>query len=648
MGVQKTAHEMVKLWAELGTPQAQTDSAIVENWRDAPEQLGLHQNDLNKLLARRDKLSDEKRLREKRLKDLKATVESLWERLGVEEHERKAFQAGNRGCALRAINDLEDELARLNELKRQNLHLFVEDARNKLHILWDELYFSEEEAVEFTPMFCGKNLLSIVLPVLILPDVHSDALLSAHESEIVRLEALKEQRAPTLQLIAKHRSLIKDREDLVTSSQDASRLMLKPQKGEKRDPTRLLREEKMRKRIVKDLPRIEQELSQVLGSWEDEYGRPFMVFGERYLDTITEAPAKVAPSRSKTPNGLPPRSKTPVAPSSQPKAAKPVQSVQRVGISREPTTTRPKTPGVYTSVTTMSAPKAVIGSKSPSRLPSRVPLSSMPHGSNSPERQQRQEGTIRKHNGPLMAPPPKLRDLYQAPALATPSSASSTDVSRSGSVVRHVQPEDPYNDPRGTQDSHSNSSVLRAYDLAQNNIRSMPPPPRPNYHRELYETSDTASVASARSRPMSSTAASSVAARQISNTSSVVTHDTAYSGSDNWETYEDDESIAMEAHAPPPRLRQFRGLPEPVPESYQSNVNGRNTKCSADDDHYEDYDNSTTGAYISRIQPPPAQTARKINPTGFTGVMGRVQQGMQPPTRHVTAVGSPVDDEETY
>lgn len=165
MVVQKTAQEMVKLWAELGTPQAQTDSTIVENWRDAPEQLGLHQNDLNNLLARRDKLLEEKRLREKRLKDLKLIVEGLWERLGVEEHERKAFQAGNRGCALRAINDLEDELARLNELKRQNLHLFVEDARNKLHILWDELYFSEEEAVEFTPMFCGKYSLFILLLV---------------------------------------------------------------------------------------------------------------------------------------------------------------------------------------------------------------------------------------------------------------------------------------------------------------------------------------------------------------------------------------------------------------------------------------------------------------------------------------------------
>lgn len=99
---------------------------------------------------------DEKKAREKRMKDLRSEIEGLWDRLGVEESQRKAFHASNRGCGLRAINDLEDELSRLIELKRQNLHLFVEDARTRLQNLWDELYFSEEEAVEFTPMFCGK------------------------------------------------------------------------------------------------------------------------------------------------------------------------------------------------------------------------------------------------------------------------------------------------------------------------------------------------------------------------------------------------------------------------------------------------------------------------------------------------------------
>lgn len=154
--VRSTAEEVVKLWAELGTPQAQTDSTIVKRYKESPEQLGLHEDDLKRLMGKRDKLIEEKCGRERRLKELKAMVEGLWDRLGVEERDRKQFLNSNRGCGMRVINEFEDELARLNELKRQNLHLFVEDARYKLQELWDGLYFSEEEMLEFTPAFSGE------------------------------------------------------------------------------------------------------------------------------------------------------------------------------------------------------------------------------------------------------------------------------------------------------------------------------------------------------------------------------------------------------------------------------------------------------------------------------------------------------------
>lgn len=153
--------EIIHLWAELGTPQAQTDSSIMKYAHEAPEQLGLHQDDLARLRQRKDRLIEEKRGRERRLKDLRATIEDLWERLGVEEHERKGFLASNRGCGLRTINEFEDELARLKELKHQNLHLFVEDARCKLQELWDSLYFSEDEMLEFSPAFSGRSKLAI-------------------------------------------------------------------------------------------------------------------------------------------------------------------------------------------------------------------------------------------------------------------------------------------------------------------------------------------------------------------------------------------------------------------------------------------------------------------------------------------------------
>jgi len=501
--VKAIAEEVVNLWAELGTPQAQTDATIVKHYRDAPEQLGLHEQDIRKLDGRREKLLEDKRGRERKLKELKSTVESLWDRLGVEEADRRRFLASNRGCGLRSINEFEAELDRLNELKRQNLHLFVEDARYKLQELWDGLYFSEEEMLEFTPAFS---------------DVYSDALLSAHEGEIARLESLKEQRAPTLQLVDKHRSLIKDREDLAASSQDASRLLTKGAKGEKRDPTRLLREEKMRKRIAKDLPKVEAELKRGLESWEDEYGRPFLVHGNRYLDEMAAAATKALPPRSKTPSGLPPPVRSTKPPPSA--AGSVAGSVTR---SQPPPRSGARTPiggtlryNPMASSVMASSVSSATGGRTPTKIPARVPLGSMRHGNNSPERRAPggttyETSTLRKMAPPARAPPPRMRDLFDPPTeTPVPDSenfrpASSASSTGSGSV-RHITPEDVYDDRE-----RMSYAQYTSVDSEQNTPKAY------SHHQQQ--------------RPQYIPSADS---RQISTTST-----TAASGSENWETFDD-------------------------------------------------------------------------------------------------------------
>ena len=527
--VKAMAEEIVNLWAELGTPQAQTDNLIVKHCRDAPEQLGLHGGDMTRLQSRLDKLVEEKRGRERKLKELKSTVESLWDRLGAEEPDRKRFLAGNRGCGLRAINEFESELDRLNELKRQNLHLFVEDARYKLQELWDGLYFSEEEMLEFTPAFS---------------DVYSDALLSAHEGEIARLEALKEQRAPTLQLIDRHRALIKDREDLAASSQDASRLLGRGTKGVKRDPTRLLREEKMRKRITKDLPKIEADLKKTLERWEDEYGRPFLVHGQRYLDELAAASAKSLPPRSKTPSGPTPVMKP---------CAGPVPANFRSGsiIRAPPSRCDTKTPTGTLTRNPVPSSSLTAGGLSPSKIPSRVPLGSMRHGNNSPERRAAAEAaydsnTIRKLGPPAKAPPPRMRDLFVPPS-ATPSSTYEDENLRSASVasstntgiVRHISPEDVYDD-RG-QMSYMNSSIMNSQRNTPQSHRDLPS----SSHYETHYQQSNHYIPHADSR-------------QVSSTSTAT--NTNVSGSENWETYDDasePEPDASEAYYA--KLKAARG-----------------------------------------------------------------------------------------
>ncbi|KAK7421826.1 Microtubule bundling protein [Neonectria magnoliae] len=517
--VQSLGDQIIGLWAELGIPQAQQDGAIVKYYRDAPEQLGLHEEDVSRLRTKRDRLSDEKKNREKRLRDLKSAVEALWTKLGVDESETKAFFNQNRGCGIRQINEFEDELSRLNELKRQNLHLFVEDSRIKLQELWDSLYFSEDEMLEFTPAFS---------------DVYSDALLEAHEREVSRLEALREERAPTLALVDRHKSLIKEREDLSASSQDASRLMARGQKGEKRDPGKLLREEKMRKRIAKELPKVTAELRKVLSKWEHEYGRPFLVFGERYMDEIDAADG----GRK---NALPPRSKTPAghAPSSikAPKSAggrsNAPKSIPPRSMTKTPTAggtlTKRSQPQPQPPSNTQSSP-----SRSPSRIPARVPLSNMKHGNNSPERRPESRGETLRQGPPMRAPPPKMRDLMGAPEFKAPPNPYKS-VGLASSIVRHVEPEDVYDDRSATSRSNSNMSHNTHASYSEDSYEERFAPVRAahqNYHKAAPP-------------------------RQISGTSLASIN---ISGSENWETYDDNSEPEVDASdAYYAKLRAARG-----------------------------------------------------------------------------------------
>ena len=520
---------IIQLWAELGTPQAQTDGAIVKYYRDAPEQLGLHEEDIARLRAKRDKLSDEKKNREKRLNDLKATVEALWDKLGVEDHERKAFLNGNRGCGIRQINEFEDELARLNELKRQNLHVFVEDARFKLQELWDAMYLSEDEMLEFTPAFS---------------DVYSDALLEAHEREIARLEILKEQRAPTLALVDRHKTLVNERDELAASSQDASRLMMKGQKGERRDPGKLLREEKMRKRIAKELPKVTAELRKALEKWEDEYGRPFLVHGERYLDELEMDDPKPKPG---------PRSKTP-APAQTPASSTrpvPLGRAKSVGHLQDKSAVKNKTPAAAASTITkgsqISRPTTANSMRgSPTRIPARPPLSNLKYGNNSPERPRANttleransmiepRSTHTQHSVPVSrAPPPKMRELLPAPQLETPVNPyRSTGLS--SSIVRHVEPEDVYDDRASSSSSQENRRPGSQDYYFQSSIRLQQQPQQHQHqHQQQQQQQERPAYSSYSQAP--------APIRQISNTSTVV------SGSENWETYDDNSEPEVDA-----------------------------------------------------------------------------------------------------
>ena len=330
--------------------------------------------------------------------------------------------------------------------------------------------------------------------------------------------------------------------------------MLKPQKGEKRDPGKLLREEKMRKRIAKELPKVTADLVKTLEKYEEEFGRPFLVKGDRYLDEIEAAEARAPPPRSKTPSGLPPRSKTPApttapskpAPASSAKSAPPARpgSVMRGPMSRPVAETPATHNGTFRRNPLASTTSAASShARSPSKIPARVPLGNLQYGNNSPERRmnpparqpvQQNQAYTANTMGPPRVPPPKMRDLFEPPQNHTSSTShagaaplrpvsanSSSDSHNSGKYVRPISPEDVYDD-RERMSYMSASLLQRNQDTVYHNRHH-------DYNSSMHHYAP-------------STNASQVPSRQISNSSSNLTTGTTATGSENWESYSDNGS----------------------------------------------------------------------------------------------------------
>ncbi|KAG6831554.1 hypothetical protein H0H92_009473 [Tricholoma furcatifolium] len=248
-------------------------------------------------------LEETKRRREAHIQAMYDQLEGLWRRLGVDEADMDAFVEAHRGSTEETVREYEEELVRMLELKRERMGTFVASAREEITKLWDDLMVGDEERADFAPFA---------------DDEHTEELLTIHEDEIRRLKEERRRKAPLLAGIKKYFDICEEEKELDAAASDQTRLL-----GRGRDPGRLLREEKMRKRVTKEKPRLEQDLLVSIPAWEEEAGRPFLVHGQSLLQLLMEAVsasdqenkrkprAGSVPARATTPtNSYVPSSKT--------------------------------------------------------------------------------------------------------------------------------------------------------------------------------------------------------------------------------------------------------------------------------------------------------------------------------------------------
>lgn len=123
-------------------------------------------------------------------------------------------------------------------MKTVYLARFVERTREELRVLWQHMSYSDIQTREEAPFaYIEDNTL------------FNEALLHLHEKEVERLEQKFSILKPIFEKIGMHQSMLREIEEFEIQSKDPERLF-------KRDPGRLLREEKFRKIISQKLPSV--------------------------------------------------------------------------------------------------------------------------------------------------------------------------------------------------------------------------------------------------------------------------------------------------------------------------------------------------------------------------------------------------------
>lgn len=100
-------------------------------------------------------LEEVKRRRETHIQAMYDQLEALWRRLGVPEEAMDAFVEEHRGSTEETVRAYEEELERMLELKQERMGTFIENARNEIVKLWDDLMVGEEEQEDFMPFADG-------------------------------------------------------------------------------------------------------------------------------------------------------------------------------------------------------------------------------------------------------------------------------------------------------------------------------------------------------------------------------------------------------------------------------------------------------------------------------------------------------------
>lgn len=252
--------------------RSKDDSFILASRHKSETCIGISSTALGELTQRVTELHGEKRRRKNRLQEMGADIAMLWEKLHISEEDQFAFTDSVQGLGLDTLEKGEAELKRLNELKSQMIGDLITEARATIKDLWEQTNAEAGYCNSFDPMKVDSE------------DLYDDDLLEKHEIYIGVLRDRLDEMKPLLRLIERREGIIKERMEYELLQKDPDRLK---QRGAALT-RQLMEEEKMAKRIKRELPRLTESLLAKLSEWKEKHGEHFKYSDRIYLDVMDE------------------------------------------------------------------------------------------------------------------------------------------------------------------------------------------------------------------------------------------------------------------------------------------------------------------------------------------------------------------------
>lgn len=251
----KMRDNILQMYSELETePVTELEREIA---CEDPDKFTLSASNLAQVSSILNSLEERRELNKKMAMGAVEKLHSLYDRLKLKSGDKFKFLSEHEGHKPSVIGQLHLEIKRLEEIKKANIEKFVTALRSELDKLWDDCFYSQEQRNKFQYLKCEH---------------FTEEILEVHEAELDKLKAYYEENKELLGKVGQWQEVWRKAMELERRAKDPSRLM--NARGNS-----LLKEEKERNKVNRTLPRLEQELKELIRAWEKQHGKTFLVGG---------------------------------------------------------------------------------------------------------------------------------------------------------------------------------------------------------------------------------------------------------------------------------------------------------------------------------------------------------------------------------